>query len=797
MKFKLKVLQINSLCDFDLSWGNGCNLNVQLEYPTLLTHLYYQWQQAYFNYYTGLRGKVTEGAGTAPPKDWRAILVEAEAKLLDRFHHWLLSPELFPIRREIANVASRSSVKWVDVFLTCISSELARFPWETWQIGADINAVGKIRIARTPNNIQYEPVRPLRRKPRILAIFGDDTGVNLELDRQVLQQKFRKIAQIQFEGWKQGETDSNALKNRICRAIADKKGWDILFFAGHSNEAGLIGGELRIAPEMAMFIAELEPCLKQAKQNGLQFAIFNSCSGIDIAESLINLGLNQVVVMREPIHNKVAQDFLPQFLHYLAEYKDVHEAIRETYVFFKQQEKRLNYPSAYLVPSIFRHPEAELFHLQKSRWWRLLCPNPVEGIALTSVLAMSLLYPIQDLLLDLRLSGQARYRQRTGQIPPPQKTPVLLVQIDQDSINYSQQEIQAACPLNYRYLGQLVNRISQLNASVVGIDYILDRDQQQPENAAFLAEAIQTAVKQNTWFIFAALETANPPAGISDRLASLNWSMEADINIYPGFMELLSANENCDERCPFAYLLALTHQFNSSPDLNQLTQPRLNNQNSLRSELFKILDNTILKDDYVNYLSQLRLPKITNLFKLQWLHPIIDLSLPPNRIYETVSAQDMLNSSSVPSNIKNQVVIIAPGGYVGAGIGCEKETEGGGDNFSLPSAIGVWKGASQNWFTGGEYHAYIVHHLLTKKFVVPIPDFWMILCAALVGKCTLIILEENAYRQKQLRMVLGGATLVYILVSLQIYISWAILIPCFFPIVVFWSYLIGGRNHES
>jgi uncharacterized protein YybS (DUF2232 family) len=73
----------------------------------------------------------------------------------------------------------------------------------------------------------------------------------------------------------------------------------------------------------------------------------------------------------------------------------------------------------------------------------------------------------------------------------------------------------------------------------------------------------------------------------------------------------------------------------------------------------------------------------------------------------------------------------------------------------------------------------------------------MILCAALVGKYTLIILEENAYRKKQLRIVLGGATLVYILVTLQIYISWSILIPCFFPIVVFWSYLIGGRNYES
>jgi CHASE2 domain-containing sensor protein len=796
MKFKLKVLQINSLCDFDLSWGNGCNLNIQLEYPTLLTHLYHQWQQAYFNYYTGLRGKVTEGAGTAPPKDWRAILVEAEAKLLDRFHNWLLSPELFPIRREIANAASRSSVKWVDVFLTCISSELARFPWETWQIGTDINAVGKIRIARTPNNIQYESVRPLRRKPRILAIFGDDTGVNLELDRQVLQQKFRKIAQIQVEGWKQGETDSNALKTRICRAIADKKGWDILFFAGHSNEAGLIGGELRIAPQMAMFIAELEPCLKQAKQNGLQFAIFNSCSGIDIAESLINLGLNQVVVMREPIHNKVAQDFLPQFLQCLAEYKDVHEAIRETYVFFKQQEKRLNYPSSYLLPSIFRHPEAELFQLQKSRYSRilshLLCINPVERVALASVLAVSLLYPIQDKFIDLRLFGQALYRQQTGQIPLPQKTPVLLVQIDQDSLGNSQQEIQASCPINYRYLGQLINRISQLNAAVIGIDYILDQDQQQPENAAILAEAIQSGVKQERLFIFAARETTNPPERVSDNIANLNWSMEADIQFFPGFVELLSSTESCDERCPFAYLLALTHQLNSSSYLKKIAPPRLENQTSLRSELFKNLEENNFNNKYINYLSQLKLPKISNFFRLQWLHPIIDLSLPPNRVYETVSAQDILNSSSVPSNIENQVVIIAPGGYVEAGIDCQ-----GGDNFPLPRSTSFWKGASQSWFTGGEYHAYIVHHLLINRLVVPIPDFWMILCAALVGKCTLIIFEENAYRQNQLRIVLGGATLVYILVTLQIYISWAILIPCFFPIVVFWSYLIGGHNHES
>ena len=505
MKFKLRVLQINSICDFNLSWGQGYNRNIQVEYPTLLSHLYSQWQQAYLNYYNSLRGKVTGyGAGKAPQKDWRAILVEAEVKFLDRFHRWLLSPELFPIRRKIANAASDRNCEWIDVFLTCVTPELARFPWETWQIGTDINTVGKIRISRTPNNIEYESVRPLRRKARILAIFGDDTGVNLESDRESLKQQFQHIAEIKFEGWKQGETNSDELKTRIFQKIADKKGWDILFFAGHSNEARLIGGELRIAPHVSLFISELEPCLRQAKKNGLQFAIFNSCSGIDIAESLINIGLNQVVVMREPIHNQVAQDFLPQFLRCLAQYKDVHEAIREVYTFFKQQEKRLNYPSAYLIPSIFRHPEAELFRFQKSRLLRFLFPHPLEAIGLLTLLSISLLAPIQDTLLNFRLYSQAVYRKHTRQVDFVSKPPVRLIQIDQASLEDSLRlspNSDDICPINYQYLGLIINRVNQLNVSVVGIDYILDQDQKQPENAEIISQAIQAGVEKNIWFI--------------------------------------------------------------------------------------------------------------------------------------------------------------------------------------------------------------------------------------------------------------------------------------------------------
>lgn len=104
----------------------------------------------------------------------------------------------------------------------------------------------------------------------------------------------------------------------------------------NSNETPLTGGDLKIAPNSAIGEADTSRCiaiqditqpLQQARDRGLQFAIFNSCSGISIAESLINLGLPQVAVMREPIHNTVAQEFLVQFLNALAEYKDVHEAL--------------------------------------------------------------------------------------------------------------------------------------------------------------------------------------------------------------------------------------------------------------------------------------------------------------------------------------------------------------------------------------------------------------------------------------------------------------------------------------
>lgn len=391
---QLKVQRIGQTCLFELTWGRGQQLCATLQYPQALTTLYREWQRMYLSFYkTALRARVEEIGSIAPQTvDWHAKLVEAQAGLLSEFHRWLPRGELFEIRALIARTANSlagqvpaSDRYCVDIFLTCNPIELERLPWETWEIGTEFATTGTIRIARTPVNIRAETTcsnTQRRGRARILAILGDDTGLDFQADRQAVR-SLSRVASVEFVGWAKGKT-ARELKAQICKAIADERGWDVLFFAGHSNETAITGGELAIAPGVSMSISEIAPQLTVAKARGLQFAIFNSCNGLSIAASLIDLGLSQVAVMREPIHNEVAQAFLVRFLQVLAQYKDVHDALNAACQYLKL-EKNLTYPSAYLIPSLFCHPDAVLFRIepfgfkQRLKQW---LPTRREAIAL-------------------------------------------------------------------------------------------------------------------------------------------------------------------------------------------------------------------------------------------------------------------------------------------------------------------------------------------------------------------------------------------------------------------------------
>ncbi|MCC5610471.1 CHAT domain-containing protein [Nostoc sp. CHAB 5834] len=459
--FNLKVQQFDQLCAFELSWGKGQQLGVTLAYPDDLDFKYQEWQRIYLRFYnTKLRGKVEEiGSFTTPPVDWHSQLVQAEAQLLYEFHHWLRSAELYEIRAAIAQATKNSNNRYIDIFITCNPLELARLPWEVWELGAEFALdSSKIRIVRTPIN-RREAINTNgyhARKARILVILGDENGLDFKTEKSAVS-SLESVAKITFIGWQPHESITE-LKTKIVQEIASEAGWDILFFAGHSNETSLTGGEIAIAPNTALLISEIEQALITAKSRGLQFAIFNSCKGLSIANKLIDLGLSQVAVMREPIHNRVAGEFFLQFIQALAQYQDVHESLLAASKYLKL-EKNFTYPSAYLIPSLFCHPEADLFRLQPfgiKQFFQSLKPNRQEAIALSVLLIISLLLPVQSFLLQWRVLVQAFYRQITRQVasvasPPP----VLLVQIDEESIRKA--KISNPKPMNRQYLASLVD----------------------------------------------------------------------------------------------------------------------------------------------------------------------------------------------------------------------------------------------------------------------------------------------------------------------------------------------------
>ena len=182
-------------------------------------------------------------------------------------------------------------------------------------------------------------------------------------------------------------------------------------------------------------------------------------------------------------------------------------------------------------------------------------------------------------------------------------------------------------------------------------------------------------------------------------------------------------------------------------------------------------------------------------FSQRWLQPLIDFSLPPEQVYtnviawELIEAPDQILQQLNSESLQDAVVIIAAGGYYAAGI--ERD---GDDNFPLPPAVNYWHrqtGKDSSHLTGGEAHAYMTHHLLSNRLVVPIPDLWMVLAAAVVGKALAIYLAD---RPKQSAIpfatALAAGTAAYGVFSLQLYVSGAIMLPWLLPSVTIWLFVL-------
>lgn len=260
----------------------------------------------------------------------------AAQDLRDRLNAWLASESFRPIRERLLEQLSPSEE--IRLIIQTENIWLRRLPWHLWDF-CDRYSKAEIALS-SPIVIRPEQTTAVHSKVRILAILGNSTGINIQADRSLLEQL--PDAEVRFLV----EPQRHELNDELW-----KQGWDILFFAGHSSShANGAMGQIYLNQTDSLTLDQLRFAVKKAVERGLKIAIFNSCDGLGLAKNLEDLQIPQIVVMREPVPDRISQEFLKYFLAAFSKGESFYLSVREARERLQGLEDR--FPCATWLPII-------------------------------------------------------------------------------------------------------------------------------------------------------------------------------------------------------------------------------------------------------------------------------------------------------------------------------------------------------------------------------------------------------------------------------------------------------------
>lgn len=293
---------------------------------------------------------------------------QAAQRLEQCFQDWLKSDLIYDVNLQLRR--SLNPQDNIRILIRSSDRNLHQLPWQEWNFLDDYpNAevgIGSTHFYRSPSSSQ---VRSQSSTVNVLAILGDSENINVEADRQQLKQL--PEATIKFLV----EPSLQELHNDLSL-----HSWDILFFAGHSMTGSEGQGTIQLQKQTHITVEQLKFALKEAIARGLQLAIFNSCDGMGLAYALQELQIPQVIVMREPIPDSVAQEFLKHFLHSFARNTSLYLA--ERYARERLQGLEDQCPCASWLPIIYQHPSVLPLTWQSLRQPQVSSPSQ-QSVALT------------------------------------------------------------------------------------------------------------------------------------------------------------------------------------------------------------------------------------------------------------------------------------------------------------------------------------------------------------------------------------------------------------------------------
>jgi CHASE2 domain-containing sensor protein len=282
------------------------------------------------------------------------------AQLSQKINSWLYSEPFRKLKETL--LAELSPLDTVRFLIKTDDIVLRRLPWYCWDI---FDGYPKAEIALSATASKKTPLANIngsRNCVKILAILGNSQNIDIEQDCKLLAEL--PSAEITFL--------VEPSRSQIGKELWEKN-WDILFFAGHSStDSDGRSGKFYINKTESLTVKELKHGFKLAVSSGLQLAVVNSCDGLGIARQLEDLGIPQTIVMREPVCDRVAQDFLKYFLASFCGGESLYVSVRLARQRLAELESEI--PGADWLPVICQNPAS-----QPPTWQELLHKPEVEN----------------------------------------------------------------------------------------------------------------------------------------------------------------------------------------------------------------------------------------------------------------------------------------------------------------------------------------------------------------------------------------------------------------------------------
>lgn len=368
-----------------------------LEGTTNLTTLFLKWRTLYCSLYEALgtsdRGGI-EIDRSVPTNISEVDLFELGRQIETELNIWLQ-----PLERELLYLLQ--GIQKPRIVILSNDEQLRKIPWHLWKLAERCTVVDP-----AIGNSFYER-KVTSRTPeglvRILAVLGDATGINLDEDVSALHTLPGAYIKVL----------KSPSKTELDSTLRDRQGWDMVFFSGHSRTENNVG-VLDISRTESLTAEELRHALEAATNNGTQLAFFNSCDGLGLASVLERVGFSHVILMREPIPDRIAQHFIRFWLEAFVEGASFHLATRTARERLTILET--DYPFATWLPVICQNPIAraptwqDLQRRGRLNWRKplaagLLLASIVVGVRATGALR-AMEFGAYDAFLAARLDAE-------------------------------------------------------------------------------------------------------------------------------------------------------------------------------------------------------------------------------------------------------------------------------------------------------------------------------------------------------------------------------------------------------